>query len=204
MVGTAGLGASIVVSALAWPRTAASGGPPEKSVINPQTVGITPPRPWIEIEDPAHEPVRYGLTFVIDAGGGLTRWKPDGLPPLSVAPSVDVDVAIGGWLSPRAALVLHAGGTAFSDELGRRLHGFAGPAVHVAFGDNFLAAGVGAGRITASDGPTERGLVFDVRLGLAVRPRRSHALEIIVCATRGAYESGAVTGGGLRVAWQLF
>lgn len=146
-------------------------------------------RPWTEVR-------RRGFTLAIDGGYGTTVISPDqGSMSAGHGPTLPA-VGLGAWLSPRIALSLQVGGTAYSDAH-RTIGGFVGPAALAVLGHAGFVE-VGAGLTTRATFPddehawqTERGLGLDLRLGLEVEQHRDDVLYVALKASPAWFADGA-------------
>ncbi len=145
---------------------------------------------------PLTEVRRRGFTLAIDGGYGTTVISPDqGGMSAGHGPTLPA-VGLGAWLSPRVAVSLQVGGTAYSDAH-RTVGGFVGPAALAVLGHAGFVE-VGAGLTTRATFPddehawqTERGLGLDLRLGLEVEQHRDDALYVALKASPAWFADGA-------------
>jgi hypothetical protein len=119
-------------------------------------------------------------------------------------------VSLGGYVTPRIALLGRLAGTSYFRGRGQVLHTFAGPIVEFWPHDRwFLSGGVGLGVLTPnpvlghSSLVTREGLAFDARGGAVLVGGARHALTLsleIIPAIYNHFQAGAA----LLVAWKWY
>jgi hypothetical protein len=124
-----------------------------------------------------------------------------------------VGVSLGGYLTPRIALLGRLAGTSYFRGNNQYLHTFAGPVVEVWPHDRlFLAGGIGFGSrgpnplFGASSVHPDSGLALDVRAGVAVLNGVKHALTVsleVIPALVDEFEDLHI-GGALLVGWKWY
>jgi hypothetical protein len=154
-------------------------------------------------------PDRSGATFEMSLGLGNTRVSVDGGGSESFTGISGLNLGVGGWLSPRAALTLRVAGTSFVEPIGRVdvrfIAGWLGMSLQYMAADQvWLGGGIGLGVLTTDQDNTdsETGLGLDLRAGVNLYESRQNAIHLAVEVTPGFYDGFNVTGFGLQLGWQ--
>jgi hypothetical protein len=182
-----------------------------------QTAGAAPER------SAAAVPQRAGFTGDLSIGGSITTRTTSsaglssngaftedtstelepGLAPLGVS--------LGGYLTPRLALLVRLAGTSYFRGSHQYLQLFSGPVVECWLGDRwFVGGGIGLGTFTPNPltgssvvSPRE-GLALDARAGAVVKGGARHAFTVSLELIPAFYENRAQAGAALLGAWKWY
>lgn len=131
-----------------------------------------------------------------------TEFEP-GLAPLGVA--------LGGYFTPRVALLGRLAGTSYFRGSHQYLQLFTGPVVEYWPSDRwFLAGGIGLGTFTpnpftgSSVVSSREGLALDARAGAVLTGGPRHALTLSLELIPAFYENRARAGAALLAAWKWY
>jgi hypothetical protein len=180
------------------------------------TENVEEPAPSVE-----HSYTRHGFTMELGLGVSQTSVSSDvggrehsaiGLAPLSVG--------VGGFLSPRLALIGRAAGTStFRDDANGKsyqtVNGFYGPTLQYWVTDRFYLGGGAGLALLAADplGPTnnrgiqyiEGGFGLNARAGFAFAlPGDHHALVLGVDGFGSRFEKSSTVAVALNLGWQFY
>lgn len=154
---------------------------------------------------------RSGGTFEMSLGLGITRLSIDQGPSASFNGLSGLNLGLGGWASPRAAITFRVAGTSFVEQLEGRdirfIAGFVGLSIQYMAADRaWVGIGAGLGVLTTDqdDIEPETGFGLDLRAGLNLVQTAGHAVHLAVEVTPGFYDGISVTGVGLQIGWQSF
>jgi hypothetical protein len=166
-------------------RPAAGGPPVQNPGAPPQYIR---PAPVV--------PERSGATFEMSLGLGNTRVSVNGGGSELFTGISGLNLGVGGWLSPRAALTLRVAGTSFVEQIEgidvRFIAGWIGMSLqHMAADQAWLGGGIGLGVLTTDQDNTdsETGLGLDLRAGVNLYQSRQNAIHLAVEVTPGFYRS---------------
>jgi len=120
-------------------------------------------------------------------------------------------VSLGGYVTPRVALLGRLAGTSYFRGSHQYLQLFTGPMVEYWPHDRwFLAGGIGLGTFTpnpltgASVVSSREGLAFDARAGAVLVGRTRHALTLSLEVISVVYENRTQVGAALLAAWKWY
>ncbi|HWU86244.1 MAG TPA: hypothetical protein VN253_03180 [Kofleriaceae bacterium] len=169
----------------------------------PRGGGPPPPEPAPTIPD------RSGATFEMSLGFGITHVSLDDGTSKSFHGLSGLNLAVGGWISPRTALTVRLTGTSFGEPVAgvdvRFIAGLLGLSLqHMVSNALWIGGGVGIGVLTTDqDNITpERGLGLDLRAGINLYQSTQNAIHLAVEITPGFYDGLNVTGIGIQIGWQ--
>lgn len=113
-----------------------------------------------------------------------------------------LNLGIGGWISPDAALTVRVAGATFTTPGNVQVtSGFLGPSLQLWLGDaGWIGGGVGLAFVTASvngSGQTtaDRGYGFNVRAGVTLNRHTMHSLNLSAEYTPGFFHDDSPSGG---------
>ncbi|HYJ11879.1 MAG TPA: hypothetical protein VEX18_22800 [Polyangiaceae bacterium] len=126
-----------------------------------------------------------------------------GLAPLSLS--------LGGFVSPKVAILARAAGTSYFDRGDQIVHNFYGAIVEIWPSDYvYLSGGVGFALfgenpfLSGGNDYLEGGWALDVRAGVALAQGTNHDFTLSIEAIPGFYEDETVVGFGLVGAWKWY
>jgi hypothetical protein len=172
----------------------------------------------------AAAPERRGFTGDLSLGFSLTtrtagsacysssgQCPPDPETEIHLEPGfAPLGVSLGGYFTPRIALLFRLAGTSYFRANSHYLHTFAGPVLELWPHDRwFVAGGVGLGTFAPNPlfGPSvvssDAGLAFDARVGAVLLGGVKHALTVSLEVIPALYRRPR-TGAALLVAWKWY
>ena len=187
-------------------------------VAAPEPAGVAAPEPA-----GVAAPERAGFTGDLSIGGSLTTRTVTSSSLGSNGTSTDetstelepglapLGVSLGGYFTPRVALLFRLAGTSYFRGSHQYLQLFTGPMVEYWPRDRwFLAGGIGLGTFTpnpltgSSVVISREGLALDARAGAVLAGGNRHALTLSLELIPAFYKNRAQAGAALVAAWKWY